>query len=307
MVEFNDLNPGKQYLMKDENELANKTLIELINSNNELGGYMVVDHEQEYEVIEFAVGEVHPLQEVSTEEIYYLGPVSYAEKVSENELKDLKTDVLFDVAELNNIKTWKEANRIQSELEEDISPSNVTDYEYKLISAVPDYQQSNNTSMENDCVPTSAANVMMYWDSKGFPNISPKDNWKTVANRIGKIMGHTDSSGVSRSEIVPGLKKFLSERGYSSSFTISRDTSPTFNEMRSLIKNGDPSMMGTDGWMDQKGGHNITLVGYEQYYNPGKVKWYKSVIVRDNWKSTPKDVWFQFNSEDVSNIYKIVK
>jgi len=161
--------------------------------------------------------------------------------------------------------------------------------------------------MKNDCVPTSAANVLMYWDKNGFPNMSSTNSWKTVANRIGVIMGHTDSSGVSRSKIVSGLKSFIKERGYSSSFTISRDTTPTFKEMKTLINGGDPSMMSTNGWQTQKGGHNITLVGYEEYYDLGKFKWYRSVIVRDNWGSTPKDVWFSFNSVDVDDIYKIVE
>ncbi len=143
----------------------------------------------------------------------------------------------------------------------------------------------------------------MYWDKNGFSNMSSNNNWKSVANRIGTIMGHTNSSGVSRSKIVPGLQKYIKERGYANSFTISRDTSLSFSKMKTLIKNGNPSMMSTNGWITQTGGHNITLVGYEEYYATFKFKWYRSVIVRDNWKSTPKDVWFLYGSEDVDDIY----
>ncbi|MCZ8540270.1 C39 family peptidase [Psychrobacillus psychrodurans] len=302
-IEYSDLKPGKQFKLKDEYEKITKSLVELIDSKGQLGGYMVVDHDKDYEIIEFAVGDVHPLQDVSTQEIYYLGPLSYAEKVSSTQLKDLKTKQNFEKTELARLIAKNKA----TVLEEDNTPYAIVDYSYKVINAVPDYQQSDNSNMDNDCVPTSAANVLMYWDANGFSNISPTNSWTSVANRIGTIMRHTDSDGVSRSNIVTGLQTFLKERGYSSSFSISRDTTPTFPEMKTLINGGDPSMMSTNGWITQTGGHNITLVGFEEYYDQGKIKWFRSVIVRDNWGSTPKDVWFTFGSEDVDDIYKIVK
>lgn len=304
--EFEDLKAGKQIELLDENNTVTKTHVELVNLKNQLSGYMVVDHAQNYEIVEFALGDVHPLQNITSNSVYYLGPLAYAELLDDTKLKYVQTNDTFEKSELKEIKK-KIENLKKYEESTGISAFNVTDYSYKVISSVPDYQQNNNTSMENDCVPTSAANVLMYWRNNGYSNISPTNSWTTVANRIGVIMGHSDSTGVSRSEIVPGLKTFLAERGYSSTFTITRDTTPTFAEMKSLINGGDPSMLSTNGWITQSGGHNVTLVGYEEYYDPAKIKWFRSVIVRDNWGSTPKDVWFQFGAEDVDDIYKIVK
>lgn len=304
--EFSGLRPGKHYSMYDENSFISKTLVELINETNSLSGYMVVDHDN-FDIVEFSLGDTHPLQNIYSNMIYYLGPVSYAVTINSNELKELKSDQVYNKTELQNLK--KESLKKSLVLEEPpgISTQNITDYSYKVINGVPDYQQNDNTSMNNDCVPTSAANVLMYWRNNGFSNISTTNSWKTVANRIGVIMGHTDADGVSRSRIVPGLKTFLQEVGYSNSFTISRDTTPTFPELRALVNGGDPSMLSVNGWNGTKGGHNITLVGYEEYYDPAKIRWYQSVIVRDNWASTPKDVWFQFNTEDIDDIYKIVR
>lgn len=307
---FDDLNVGKIIKLKDQEGVISKALVELININKDLSGYMIVDMDMNYEIVEFALGDVHPLMDLDKQDdLYYLGPLSYAKSIEKNQLLELRTDQVISKDDIKNLKEKRinMYNEPQKFPVQTTANTNVSNYDYKLISSVPDYQQSDNTSMDNDCVPTSAANVLMYWDKNGFSNMSSNNNWKTVANRIGTIMGHTNSSGVYRSKIVPGLQKYIKERGYANSFTISRDTSPSFSKMKTLIKNGNPSMMSTNGWITQTGGHNITLVGYEEYYATFKFKWYRSVIVRDNWKSTPKDVWFLYGSEDVDDIYKIVK
>ena len=57
----------------------------------------------------------------------------------------------------------------------------------------------------------------------------------------------------------------------------------------------------------KKGGIILLQLDMKNNYDLGKLKWFSSVIVRDNWGSTPKDVWFSFGSQDVDDIYKIVK
>lgn len=311
--EFNGLKVGKQISLLDENNQATKTLVELVNSNNQLSGYMIVDHTQNFEVVEFALGNVHPLQSTTSNNVYYLGPLAYAESVGNN-MKDVKTNTLFEKNKLQEVKKVKLEKLKATNNEMNVSAINTksatstkTNYSYKLLSDVPDYQQSANTSMNNDCVPTSAANVLMYWRNKGYTNISPSNSWIEVANRIGVIMGHSNTNGVSRSKIVPGLVTFLTEKGYASSFNVSRDYDPTFAEMKDLINAGNPSMMSANNWMNSSGGHNITLVGYEEYYDTTTSKWSRYVIVRDNWESTPKDVWFAFASQDIDDIYKLEK
>jgi hypothetical protein len=180
----------------------------------------------------------------------------------------------------------------------------ITDYDYTLISGVPDYQQNDNDNMENDCVPTSGANVMMYWDSHGYGNITT-GTWITVANRLGTIMGHSDLGGVDRDDIVLGLITFISERGYSSSFSVDRDYFPSFSDIDSQIESSNPLMMSVNSWMGQNSGHNITAVGTESYYDTSTFSWSEYVIVHDNWGSTGTDVWISFNSAGIDDLYKV--
>jgi len=305
---FNGLESGKIIKMKGANHKFTRALVELDDSNEDLGGYMIVeDTDNGLHVTEFALGDVHPLQDIKSSSVYYLGPLGYYENLGNGKVKDLKTNKKLDFNKLDVNDSSTEQTVTYSNNIDSTSSSNVSDYEYKHMDSVPDYIQADNTSMENDCVPTTAANILMYWDNNGYSGMSTSNDWKNVADRIGVITDHSDSDGVSRSEIAPGFEQYISEKNYSSYFDVTRDTSPSFSDLKSLMDNGDPSSMSVNSYNGGSGGHNITLIGYEQYYSYDTFSWHRSVIVRDNWSSTPESVWFSWGDEDIDDVYKIVE
>lgn len=300
---FDSLQPGKTYKMKDAYEKNSKVLVELVDQSSSIKGYMVVDTEANNQVIEYSLNDTHPLLAAGNQNnVFYLGATSYSEDIGNGKMKDLKTKLIYDK---NNLEKAKSAlNNVTTEEESGFTTQAITNYYYKVISGVPDYQQNNNDNMDNDCVPTSGANVMMYWDSHGYSNMTT-GTWITVANRLGAIMGHTDSGGVSRDRIISGLKTFLSERGYGSKFTVDRDYYPSFADITAQINSNNPLMMSVNSWMGQNGGHNITAVGAEEYYDTNNFTWYRSVIVHDNWESTGTNVWVSFSSAGIDDLYKV--
>lgn len=72
---FEDLSPGNLISLKDEEHNVSHYLVEL-DKYGELGGYMILDVSSPSEpvITEFALGNVHPYQDIATsEEAYYFG------------------------------------------------------------------------------------------------------------------------------------------------------------------------------------------------------------------------------------------
>lgn len=299
--EFSGLKSGVIYNLLDINGEHTIFLVELNKAVNEVAGYMVVDSKKNYRVVEYCLGSTQPLQG-KTGNIFYLGPISYAESIGNGQIQDLRTKETYQLADLQSRVTKKQITNTPEPLQS-IKPSLVS-YDRDLIDDVPDFQQNNNLDMKNDCVPTSGANVMMYWDSHGYPNLSTSNSWISVADRLGVLMNHTDESGIDRDNIVPGLRAYVTEKGYGSSFIISRNTSPTFNDMDYQIEHVKPAMLSINGYQGSSGGHNVTLVGTESYYEDN-VRWVYNIIVHDNWESTGRDVTIEISNEDIDDLYAI--
>lgn len=160
---------------------------------------------------------------------------------------------------------------------------------------MPDYNQEDISTKKNFCGPVSAANVIMYWNSNGYPNLSSSNNWINVANRLGVLMGHTNSEGVLWADFISGIKSYTTEKGYSK-FSI---TSPavSFGNMETEIANNRPAQIGLKGYgyTGLYGGHIVTLVGTEKYQETTQNnQWFYNLVIRDNWQSTPKDVWISY-------------
>ncbi len=259
--------------MKDENEQVTKTLV-VLQRGSEVAGYFVVDNETGL-LLEFSTGTVYPGQGQDESSLYYLGPLFYANKTSENEFNDLKTKKTFDKKALEEVKAKKaKAKAVLSPAAApqsqngQVSPATIINYEYGKISGVPDYQQNDNSSMNNDCVPTSGANTIMYWRSQGYTNLSSSGVWTNVADRLGALMDHDDSYGVYSSDIGPGMNSYFSEKGFSN-FSTSWDSSPSFGEMKTEVNANAPGFLRLENYgytpEGSDGGHLVNLVGYETY------------------------------------------
>jgi len=302
---FNGLHPGKYFKLKDQDGKVTKYLVELEDTTSQLSGYMVVDLTVG-RVIEFALGTTHPLAKTASKEIFYLGPVSFAEDLGNESVQDLNTKRIYSKSQIKQkTRKYDSSSPAPEKQNTTYAVKNITDYDYDFIPNVPDYIQADNTEMENDCVPTSGANVLMFWRANGYTALSSSNNWKNVANRLGVIMGHTDADGVSRNNVVSGLTSYISEKGYSADFSVSRDTSPTFAKLDAQVEKYHPAMLSVNNYNGSSGGHNITLVGTESYYDTSSLRWVYNVIVHDNWASTPDNVWFEYSNEDIDDIYKI--
>ncbi|WP_042473219.1 C39 family peptidase [Bacillus ndiopicus] len=296
---------GKILKLKDKTAKETKYYVSVVDSNKETLGYAVLDGSNNYEVIEFGLGKEEPLKNVN-HNVSYFGPLSYAEDVGNGKLQDLILNQEFDKQTLfNNLEAY-DAELSTDEFE--VSPATIINYAYKYINNVPDYQQSNNPSMNNDCVPTAGATIIMYWDANGYPNLSSSNNWLNVADRLGVLMSHNNSSGVNSSNVTSGMKSYFNEKGYTG-FSVSRDTSPTFTDVGNIINAGHPSLLRLDNYKTidpgVSGGHMVTLVGYETYYDTSTSSWYQQFIVHDNWALTGTQVWLKWSSEPVTDIWEV--
>lgn len=294
---------GKVLALKDRTEKENKYYVSVVDKNKETLGYAVLDGSNNYEVIEFGLGKEEPLKDAN-HNISYYGPLSYAENIGNGKVKDLLLNQEFDKATLIN-----EINEVEQPTDEyQVSPATIINYAYKYISGVPDYQQSSITTMINTCVPVSAANIIMYWDANGYPNMVSTNNWINAANRIAQIMLHTNVNGVLPQYVTPGMRVYFDEHGYTG-FGVTRDTSPTFSEAQTIVNAGHPSLLGLANYTvispNATGKHMVTLVGFETYYDTSTKKWSQQVIVHDNWDSTGTQVWLKWSSLPVTDIWEI--
>jgi len=274
--------------------------------------------------VEYALGDSYPGSN-TLNELYYLGPLSYVEKVNDNTFRDLINNKQLNKAEFQNIQEFiksKKKNNVSGEsptagsntVSSSVSPQGITNYDYDFISGVPDYQQNDNDSMANDCVPTAAANIIMYWDSNGYPNMVETNNWINVANRLGVLMNHTDENGVYSSAIAPGLNSYFSEHEQTD-FSATWDYTPTFSEIDGQIESGNPALLRTlgYGYTDPEKpnmGHVTTIVGTESYQIIEQgFKWYYYLIVHDNWETTGENVYLLWDGQygSITDYWKITR
>ncbi|NMO96341.1 C39 family peptidase [Paenibacillus lemnae] len=299
-TEFEGVTVEKIIGMKDEYEELTKSLV-VLQRESGVAGYFIIDNNSGL-LIEFAMGDVYPGQGEDETNLYYLGPLFYANKVDSNTFEELSTDQTFEADSLQEIQVNRsnatdildKASPSEAEsLNSDIGINSIINYQYDFINGVPDYQQDDNTSMLNDCVPTAGASVIMYWRNKGYTNLSSSGLWRNIADRLGVIMDHNDLYGVFNNRIASGMNSYTSEKGYSN-FTTTW-ASPTFSNMVSEVNAKTPGFLRLENYgytpEGSDGGHLVTLVGYETYTDTSNWSNPQYAIVHDNWSSTGVNVY----------------
>jgi hypothetical protein len=93
------------------------------------------------------------------------------------------------------------------------------------IYAIPDYTQTDSSyggfpgGGSNYCAPTSVSNSLMWLANNGFGNLAPntsdrkKDQYDIIVG-LADNMGTDPTEGTNVNQLIPGLQKYISDRGY---------------------------------------------------------------------------------------------
>jgi len=161
------------------------------------------------------------------------------------------------------------------------------------IDGVPDFQQGNFIGA-NDCTPVAAAEVLAFWDSRGYDNLlaGPADygtNPAGVADLVRRLKTAVQwtSSGTQVVSIAPGIQSVASACGYAfSSFT---HYATLWANVRTHLLAGHPSILTMMHPLYQNASHSVSCVGFDEQGST------RITIVHDNWITTPEDVYLNFD------------
>ncbi len=187
----------------------------------------------------------------------------------------------------------------------------------KLIWGVPDYNQFqatyNGSVCYSGCTPTSAANMVHFWELAGFKNIALPD-WHDTTNSLRAYMGticQSGSGGTYTDMASPGMVNYARSRGFS--FSSQQYCQPTtyqgyswkdcvgeatWDLYTSQIDQGYPVLVSMYH-PTIYGSHSVTGVGYD---NNGGQFW----IIHDNWPNTTQDVWVNLASTQLRFYHPLI-
>jgi hypothetical protein len=152
------------------------------------------------------------------------------------------------------------------------------------------------------CSPTSAYNVMYYWQYS-------KDKTNLLKNSLGYVdkdsairdmrvaMGTTTTSSGEGSTIIsniaPGIAKYIKNHGYSSP-VVTEHASPSWSTVKSDLSNPTVITFTGQTYYSPKGGHTVAGIGYNEYFFNGSSTGHQYMLIHDNWGSTPEDVFVAY-------------
>lgn len=185
------------------------------------------------------------------------------------------SDINLDI---NNVKTW---NKLF-----DFNPMNSGTITTKKISGVPDL------AWYKGCAPTSAANLIYYWDAHGYPNLVINETTNQIIEKLAMNMG-TDSNGSTNVLfIMSGTIQYIKSKGYTN-FDGYDLNPPSYYDVRNEINNSRPLLLSVIGHPTYEN-HTMACVGYEYVTELGEIT-EEYVIVHDTWSETPTDVYIAFD------------
>jgi len=156
----------------------------------------------------------------------------------------------------------------------------------QIIPGVPDYNQ--RPSLPNSCAPTAGACVLGYWDAQGYEDfLVGAESYGDVTCLIEELcsaMGWEPSFGVYYSHVPIGLRHIIDARGYEMDISNLYEID-SLEIVRQEITEGRPFIYGSqvNPWAC---GHYVVVVGYQGSF----------IIVHDNWWSTPKNYFVNWDA-----------
>lgn len=148
------------------------------------------------------------------------------------------------------------------------------------------------------CAPTSAANLIYFWDNNGYIDLIDGLTVNQVIAHLAVFMDtdYNNGGGTTVSNINPGIIDYIEYMGYNN-FSASLKTYPSFSQCKYEIDQGRPALISIINEQtfptsaDPYDDHTVTLAGYEETYGNDYL------IIHDTWAtSTPKKVYFSFRS-----------
>lgn len=232
----------------------------------------------------------NPYKDGITESKIYVGPLMHYIKYSADELIDLKNNKKLKKNALKSKGPYSKKNIVNQQSttlkNQNVSlyASNPANYTYKLISGVGDF------TWQVGCGPTAAANILKYWDSRGYGNlIYSTQSTASLTSELGRFM-KTDSTGSTTFDnLASGTRNFWYDRGYSVDV---QQYGAYFNTHMNIINSGTPNYVLTQDHPTYRD-HIMTGIGYESYYSD--LSWHQQLIVHDTYSSTPVDCWVVFS------------
>jgi len=201
----------------------------------------------------------------------YLGPLSYGYELAlSGRCADARRGSIHRVIDLFGESVLMVSDdQAQVPLEEwmgEFAPmearGSVTPLAYKLIGDVPDYCQFGTGGCWSGCAPTAAANVLGYWDARGYPNLQSGGDWQQLVLDLGSYMA-TDCGSTSISNISPGLVDYAQAKGYYFESELEW-TDTSYGLFRDEIDANRPLVLDLINAVEYWGAnHSVTGVGYQ--------------------------------------------
>ncbi|UJF36128.1 C39 family peptidase [Paenibacillus hexagrammi] len=176
-------------------------------------------------------------------------------------------------------------------------------------SGVGDVNQYTNSlwSGPSGCSPTSAYNVMYYWqNTKGKSNLGTA-NQDSAILALRKAMGTNNNGGTSTSNIGSGMNTYAQNHGYLLS-TASNHYAPSWSQVKSDLAS-NPSVISFQGQTyydasDLSGAHTVAGVGYIEYFYSGSSSGHQYMEIHDNWGTTPTNVYVAYG-RNYTNLWSV--
>ncbi|TEB04180.1 hypothetical protein Psch_03905 [Pelotomaculum schinkii] len=182
---------------------------------------------------------------------------------------------------------------------------------YANYDGVPDLNQFLNPLWVgfSGCSPTSAANIMKYWSTHGYPALTQGMSDAQLLYELRLAMGTDNNGATSVNSIAPGMKSFALSRGVSAARAYYLPgTPPSWSTYKSYLNSFDPNVITLDTHTyynegDKRRSHSVTGVGWTEFFYNGSSTGHQYMEVHDNDFDTPMTVYVAYNQNYYEAIY----
>lgn len=259
-------------------------------------GYVITSAIKEIPVVlEAAASGSHPFKDIKKGSEIYVGPGMYYSKLDKESYSDIKLKNTFKKGDLKYKGPLSKDELVKIQLSTPEQPPvslNFPSMGPQVIAGVPDYLNDKGLG----CYPTAAATLVSYWDNNksGYSNLVSTGTTETALITELNTLMNTQNGATSGSDARAGLDTYFSNKGYSSvNVEFRLGSQKTYQNYVNEIINNRPILLGWDG--QPYGNHAITGVGFYWWTDHNQQR-HESMIVHDNWETTPKEVYYTWLS-----------